>query len=731
LQRAVVSLVIRVVKLCLLTGLTAGGAGAPASVTAAAAAPQYVEVRIGLRWRNAAALESLLRDLADPSSPRFERYLSRTTFLEQFAPTHQTIDAAAVILAQQGLRLASVSPSRLFLKAEGYVNDVSLARAELLKHLRELLAEERLYFHVLAGDGAGAAAGDTSVDLHAPEEAAQLSPQVVSVYWPSDIAQMYGFDQLYQRGLRGEAARNATIAIATAFAFDRSDLRRFWSASAIDRSDEQVELIWVGTPSTQTHAETDADVQWASSLAPGSPVLVYAAPDTSADSFLQVYDRIVNDNRAAILTTSWGACERRLSNTYLEQAHIIFQRAAAQGITILAASGDNGADDCRDGRLGVSFPASDPNVLATGGTSADGIAESAWPGSGGGVSEKWPAPPWQMRPEANRVLADVAFHADPARGFATSVGRRTRVFGGTSLAAPCWAALIALSNQLRMQRHRPSLGVAAPALCQIANSDSGPGAFRDIISGDNGGFDAGPGWDFPTGWGSPRALDLAESLAGWSAPTLDSADLKRSLLLTPMRSDTGSVRVQFLHRCAATELRLSARNLDAGRYDFELGNQPVASFTVDGGGNATVKLTGADPRGQRVSVTRNDGEKVFTGNYSHRAALPLQVKLEMDASGVLPAASAKAVYRRSPTRERFAVHARGLPPGTYGVRFGATTTAWFTVPPDRNRGRVRFDSSGRNGEPLLLNPLCDSVTITLKGNPILRAARVSRDPSCA
>lgn len=687
-----------------------------------------MEVTIGLRWRNPAALETLLRDLVNPNSPHFERYLSPTAFLEQFAPTQETIHAASGILARQGLRLVSVSPSRLFLRAEGYVSDLSLARAEVLKHLRELLAEERLYFHALGSAEAGRAAGDSSVDLQPPEAGAQLSPQVVNFFWPYDIAKMYGFDQLYQRGLRGEAARHSTIAIATAFAFERSDLRRFWSAAGIERSDDQVELIWVGTPSTQTHVESDADVQWASSLAPGSPVLVYAAPDTSAHSFLQVYDRIVSENRAAVLTTSWGACERRLSNTYLEQAHLIFQRAAAQGITLLAASGDNGADDCRDGRPGVSFPASDPLVLAAGGTSADGVDENAWPGSGGGVSEKWPAPPWQMQPEANRVLADVAFHADPARGFATSVGGRTRVFGGTSLAAPSWAALLALSNQLRARLGRPTLGVAAPAVCQIAYS--GAEGLRDITSGGNGTFEAAPGWDHPTGWGSPRALQLAESLAAWSAPALDSADLSRSLLLTPTRPDAGAVRLRFLRRCSATELSLSAHNLEPGRYDLRLGENPVASFAVVGG-NAALSLKGADPRDEQVSVTRGDGEKIFTGKYLARALPPLQVKFDLHNSGVLPTAEAKVLYRRSPTRERFVVHARGLPPGTYAVRLGATAAVAFTVSPGSSRARVRFDSAGRNGEPLPRNPLCDSVTITLRGTPILYSARASRDPSCA
>jgi len=369
-------------------------------------------------------------------------------------------------------------------------------------------------------------------------------------------------------------------------------------------------------------------------MASGSRILVYAADGASSSSFLKIYDRIVTENRAAVLTTSWGICERRMPASHLSQAHAIFQRAAAQGITVLAASGDAGAYDCGPDAPAVSFPASNPYVLAVGGTTVrDGdatVREAAWKGSGGGTSAKWPAPPWQMQPQAYRVLADVALNADPATPYMVAYDNSWWYFGGTSVAAPIWAAVVALANQYRAHMDRAPLGLAAPALCEVAHArDLAARPFRDVMSGDNEGFAAGRGWDFPTGWGSPLAYDLARTLALWSPAENARGGRSEVVMLTPTaREIQGAVRVRFARRCLSTEVSLRTRRLPPGRYTFDRDGEPIASLEVGPGGRATARIPSLDPHGHVLAVSDASRRVLFSGSFTEAAA-PVLVRVDM------------------------------------------------------------------------------------------------------
>jgi kumamolisin len=194
------------------------------------------------------------------------------------------------------------------------------------------------------------------------------------------------------------------------------------------------------------------------------------------------------------------------------------QSAAALGVTITVASGDNGSSDgVNDGKNHVDFPASSPHVLACGGTNLRGngsniSAEVVWNGqpqgggaTGGGVSNVFPLPNWQAganvpqpgTPSGGRGVPDVAGDADPATGYVIRVDGKTMVIGGTSAVAPLWAGLIAVANH----RNGKQAGFIQPAIYAAKNKS----AFRDTTTGDNGSFKAGPGWDACTGLGSPIA----------------------------------------------------------------------------------------------------------------------------------------------------------------------------------------------------------------------------------
>jgi kumamolisin len=197
--------------------------------------------------------------------------------------------------------------------------------------------------------------------------------------------------------------------------------------------------------------------------------------------------------------------------------------AAALGVTICAASGDDGSSDGEtDGANHVDFPASSPNILACGGTSLSGsgskiTSETVWNdgtqggASGGGYSTQFSLPTWQssagIKPPSGggRGVPDVSGNADPNTGYQVLVDGESLVIGGTSAVAPLWSGLIALLNQ---KRGTP-VGLLQPLIYALPKSDS---AFHDITSGNNGAFSAGPGWDAATGLGSPAGTKLETAL---------------------------------------------------------------------------------------------------------------------------------------------------------------------------------------------------------------------------
>ena len=195
-----------------------------------------------------------------------------------------------------------------------------------------------------------------------------------------------------------------------------------------------------------------------------------------------------------------------------------------QGVTFFAATGDSGSPG--------DYPAYSPNVVAVGGTTlnlnADGSYESevGWSGSGGGISQYETQPAFQdaVQSTGQRTIPDVAFDADPNSGVAiydsydaAGFGGPWLQIGGTSLASPCWAAMVAVCDQGRVLGGGATLDgptQALPYLYDLSSHD-----YHDILSGSNGGFKAGPGYDEVTGRGSPIPDSLLVDLATYGTAT--------------------------------------------------------------------------------------------------------------------------------------------------------------------------------------------------------------------
>jgi kumamolisin len=253
---------------------------------------------------------------------------------------------------------------------------------------------------------------------------------------------------------------------------------------------------------------------------------VYFAPNTD-QGFYEAISQAAHDTtyKPSVISISWGGPEDSWNGPSRSALETAMQDAAALGVTVVSAAGDNGSGDgVSDGKPHVDFPASSPHSLACGGTTLMSSGQSitsevVWNetannegATGGGVSIEFPLPSWQQNVKmpttpsgsTGRGVPDVAGNADPSTGYQILVGGQTQAIGGTSAVAPLWAALIARLNQ---KLGKP-VGDVHAAIYQV-----GASAFRDITQGNNGAYQAGTGWDACTGWGSPNGQALLDALS--------------------------------------------------------------------------------------------------------------------------------------------------------------------------------------------------------------------------
>jgi len=368
--------------------------------------------------------------------------------------------------------------------------------------------------------------------VHAASAAAPSS------YTPPQVAQAYKFPA-------NASGAGQTIGILEfGGGYRQADLTAYFKTLGIPAPGITTVSVNGGknTPSKASgpDGEVMLDIEVAASVAPGAKVAVYFAPNTSR-GFIDAVTTAVHDtvNKPSVISISWGGPESTWSLQTMKALDAACQSAAALGITITVAAGDNGSTDGGTGN-NVDFPASSPHVLACGGTKLDAngaaiVSEVVWNelannegATGGGVSNVFALPAWQANAHVpapsvstgGRGVPDVAGDADPTTGYTIRVDGQTIVIGGTSAVAPLWAGLIAVANQ--------QLGTQAGFIQPAIYAAKAASAFNDITQGNNGAFSAGPGWDACTGLGSPNTGKLIPLLAPAKVSAKRKIQMKKS-----------------------------------------------------------------------------------------------------------------------------------------------------------------------------------------------------------
>ena len=366
----------------------------------------------------------------------------------------------------------------------------------------------------------------------------------IRCYAPRQMRKAYDIEALLDSGLNG-AGR--TIVIIDAYqsptishdlnAFDRvfglrTPTLNIISPDGLTPFDPKnpVQVGWSG--------EITLDVEWAHAIAPDATIDLVLAKSNADVDILSATTYAVNNNLGDVISQSFGEAEACASPNLLTQEHQLFQQATAEGITLIASSGDMGAAqptcDGSSVMLAASTPASDPLVTAVGGTYLNASpvwgtyhGEAAWRdgfgASGGGFSSIYAHPSYQkgMFTSSQRGLPDVAYDGDVNSGVlvvwsSSGVGQNLLfIFGGTSAGSPQWAGITAIADQYFGTR----LGSLNPAIYH-AGRHNYAACFHDITAGSNtfdgiGGYTTRQGWDPVTGWGTPIANALVP-LLNWT-----------------------------------------------------------------------------------------------------------------------------------------------------------------------------------------------------------------------
>lgn len=580
----------------ILHGNTAKALLSQSTDTGPASASARVDLLLGLSYvtpQGGVSLPQYITDTVTPGSTYFHRFLTEKQFVETYDQPPTAVAALSAYLADFGISVSNKYPNRV--EAVGTIGQVEQAFSVTINNY---LAHGHSYFanqenptlptsfayqgksYNLAEIVSGISGMTSYNAIHvmsvnrtelgvAAANPCQSFCATPIGYSPQQIAQHY--DAATLQG-NGDTGSGITIAVATLAPLKDSDAEAFWSYYGIHRTGT---LRQVSVDEAPTHeaipgsggSESSLDVERSGAMAPGANIIAYISVNTN-NGFVDLFDQVATADQAQVMTTSWGEAEQDETRGYAILLNQAFEQGAAEGISMFAASGDDGAYDAypQYKTLAVDSPASSTYITAAGGTTlptAQGVligtnpntgapiyvaptSEVAWGwsyllpyyqdlglknieqakralypvGSGGGYSLYFREPSWQksVQTSGQRGTPDVALNADPFTGYAiydsgsaysNAANPWSNGWGGTSFAAPQWAGITALLDQATGS----PIGLASELFYNLPKVHGGTvQGFTAITSGNNWGYTATNGWSPTTGLGVPDVAALATAI---------------------------------------------------------------------------------------------------------------------------------------------------------------------------------------------------------------------------
>jgi uncharacterized protein (TIGR03437 family) len=642
-----------------------------------------------------AAVEKLLEDQRDPSSPNFHKWLTPEQYADQFGLRGDDLSAVRQWIESHGLSIDHAARGGNWIGFSGTAAQVESALGAQIHRYR--IGTEEYYAN--ASEISIPAALAPVVGAFAGLNDFRSKPQFTNLNGthslaPDDLAILYDLNPLYSSGIDGTGQ---TIAIVGESALEPNlaDIHAFRDRFLLPGPDPRVVLYGPDPGVTTLVTEADLDIEAAATVARNASITyVYSS------SFILSSIYAVDQNLAPVISDSFGSCEQEyLYLGVLFQSMI--QQANVQGITYVASAGDAGPSNCTgafnepfstDG-LGVNFPASIPEVTGVGGTefnegganywsttnTAQGasvlsyIPEIAWNDSaavgtiqagGGGPSILYAKPSWQTGPgvpaDNVRDTPDVAMTASAyhdAPLFCSQGACGTS--GGTSFAAPVFAAIVALMNQSVVSRgvqSQPGLGNINPTLYQLGGNTTA-GVFHDITVGNNivlcgsgtpdcatgsFGYSAAPGYDMATGWGSVDAFKLVNAWGTF-------VDLPGNQTVISAVADNTSILMSGSVGLTITVSPSVGGNVPGGTLYVNLTNTPTPGSALPGELLLATGTLAQSGRGMASALLRiyggqlNPGDNTLTITYAGNAqfnanatTITIHVDLPTTNSAVVP-----------------------------------------------------------------------------------------------
>jgi hypothetical protein len=528
-----------------------------------------LNLAIGLPLRNSENLNLFVEQVADPTSPAYRQYLSAPEFAERFGPTEKDYNALIGFFRANGFVISGTHANRMILDVSGPVSAI-----EQTFHVTMTAWQHPRRGQFFAPDRDPSVEADVELlDVSGLDNFALPAPMDMNLTPLNSVTPMVtgsgpyslfigkDFRAAYAPGVTLTGAAQ-TIGLIEFDGYYAADLTANFKQAGLPVVPAQTVLLdgFNGAPGSG-NIEVILDIVMAGYMAPGSSVLVYEGLTPN-----DVLNRAATDNTARQISCSWTFSP---INATTEQ---IFKEMIAQGQSFLQASGDSGKYTGA-----IMPPADDPNVTVVGGTALTTtgpggawLSETAWSGSGGGVSTTYAIPTYQQGTNVTaaggsnsmRNIPDVAMLAAPEIFLIANNGIGYEV-GGTSAAAPLWAGFTSLANQQAASSQKAAAGFLNPALYTIGNGSHDSSDLHDITTGSNG-ASAIAGYDLATGWGTPAGQSLINDLISLPGAASFTLTTSAAVVSSPLgASTTAAIQVNAQNGFSGA-VKLTASGLPNG-----------------------------------------------------------------------------------------------------------------------------------------------------------------------